>query len=141
MMDRHETISGTPPFQNAVVPPDQLRRACEVQAKGHLIHLRQGWLQAGGHDDVLAALMVRSAAPLRVLLEHVARIHGTTAAGENDLALAGARVAGLPAPLIRDVLTLEEAPEHGARLVRHLPEYLAASEQLWTFVDRWSVGS
>src|SRR6187399_1981876 len=56
MMDRHETISGTPPFQNAVVPPDQLRRACEVQAKGHLIHLRQGWLQAGGHDDVLAAL-------------------------------------------------------------------------------------
>ena len=36
-----------------------LRAACEVQAKSHLIHLRQGWIENVGHDDRLAALIVR----------------------------------------------------------------------------------
>jgi hypothetical protein len=137
IVDRHLVIAGQPPFQGFVVPIDQLRRACEVQAKGHLIHLRQGWLEAAGHDEALAALLVRSAAPLRALLVNVARLHGVAETGDGNRALAGARVAGLPDSLIRDVLALDDAPHRGLRLVDHLPAYLSASEALWAFVDAW----
>lgn len=137
IVDRHVVIAGQPPFQGVGVPLDQLRRACEVQAKGHLIHLRQGWLEAAGHDDGLAALVVRSAAPLRALLVNVARLHGVAEAVDGDRAMAGARLAGLPESLIRDVLALDDAPHRGLRLVDQLPAYLSASETLWAFVDAW----
>ncbi|MCC7009215.1 MAG: hypothetical protein IT184_10390 [Acidobacteria bacterium] len=139
LMNRHAVIVGTPPFAEAVVPPEQLRRACEVQAKGHLIHLRQGWLHARGRDAALARLLVESAKPLRAVLANVARLHGVH--HEHDLAQAGARVAGLPAALVDEVLALDDAPEQARHLVRRLPDYLAAAEQLWSFVDRWSIES
>jgi len=138
MIDRHVAIAGTPPFANVVVAPEALRRACEVQAKGHLIHLRQGCLQAAGHDDRLARLIASSASPLQTLLANVARLSGAHATTEEDLAIEGARVAGLSDVLVRNVLSLDDSPELATRLVRDLPEYLAASEQLWAFVDRWS---
>jgi len=141
LMDRHIVILGDPPFTEAVVPPEQLRQACEVQAKGHLIQLRQGWLQSGGRDTALQQLLVRSAAPLRALLSNVGHLHGRSHTDEADMALAGARVAGLPGDLVAEILSLDEKPSHAASLVRRLPEYLAASEQLWAFVDQWSVGS
>ena len=137
IVDRHVVIAGQPPFASVVVPLDQLRRACEVQAKGHLIHLRQGWLEAAGHDEALAALLVRSATPLRALLANVARLHGIAETGDVNRAVAGAKLAGLPESLIRDVLALDEAPNRGHRLLEHLPVYLSASEALWAFVDGW----
>ena len=137
IVDRHVVIVGEPPFRGAAVPLDQLRRACEVQAKGHLIHLRQGWLEAAGHDEALAGLLVRSAAPLRALLTNVARLHGVGDTSDGERALAGARLAGLPGDLIRDVLALDDTPNRGHRLIDALPAYLSASEALWAFVDRW----
>ena len=135
--DRHVIIAGQPPFEDLVVSLDHLRRGCEVQAKGHLIHLRQGWLEAAGHDEALADLIVRSSAPLRALLSNVARLHDPTAASHPDSPLVGARLAGLPEALIGDVLAVDEAPERSHHLVRQLPAYLTASEQLWAFVDGW----
>jgi hypothetical protein len=137
IVDRHVVIAGQPPFDTVVVPLDQLRRACEVQAKGHLIHLRQGWLEAAGHDEELADLLVRSAAPLRALLANVARLHGLADTGDGERALAGARLAGLPEALVRDVLALDDAPHRARQLVDQLPAYLSASEALWAFVDAW----
>jgi hypothetical protein len=139
MLDRHMVIAGTPPFQDAVIGADQLRRACEVQAKGHLIHLRQGWLERVGHDDQLADLIVRSVSPLRTLLAAVARLHAP--APSHGTALDGARLAGLDEALIHEVLTLDDAPEHSHALVRRLPDYLAAAERLWAFVDGWRPAS
>jgi hypothetical protein len=137
IIDRHVVISGAPPFQAATVPVDRLRDACEVQAKGHLIHLRQGWIDAAGHDERLAALLARSATPLRILLSNVARLSDPGGAHNDGQAMAGARLAGLPEDLIRNVLALEETPEHAEHLLGQLPEYLRASEQLWAFVDGW----
>ena len=137
IVDRHVVLAGTPPFHGIEVALDQLRRACEVQAKGHLIHLRQGWIESAGHDEALAGLLVRSAAPLRALLTNVARLHGVTASGDSDRALAGARLAGLPESLILDILALDDMPNRGHRLVDAMPSYLAASETLWAFVDAW----
>ncbi len=141
IVDRHVVILGEPPFHDLVVSPDHLRRACEVQAKGHLIHLRQGWLDAAGHDDALAELITRSAAPLSALLTNVARLHDAAAADGPDGALVGARLAGLSEPLIRDVLSLDDAPERSRQLVPSLSAYLAASERLWAFVDGWRAPS
>jgi hypothetical protein len=138
IVDTHVTIAGEPPFQDLVIAPEHLRRACEVQAKSHLIHLRQGWIDSAGHDEDLTALIARSAAPLRALLSNVARLSGVDPAA-HDLALAGARRAGLDENLIHDVLSLEASPEHARHLVRRLADYLTATERLWAFVDAWTV--
>jgi hypothetical protein len=140
IIDRHLVIRGVAPFGDATISTAALRHACEVQAKGHLIHLRQGWLESAGDAARLADLLVRSAGPLRTLLANVARLAGAPDRGE-DAALIGARLAGLSEPLIRDVLALDEAPEKGPRCLPMLPDYLAASEQLWAFVDTWRSAS
>lgn len=136
IVDRHDTIAGTPPFDGLVVDPRHVRRACEVLAKSHLIHLRQGWIDGAGHDDRLADLLVDSAEPLRACLASVARLQGH-AAGAEDAAVAGARFAGLDVALIGEVLGLDSAPEHSRHLVRQLPDYLEASRKLWAYVDAW----
>jgi hypothetical protein len=118
------------------VDPDDLRRACEVQAKGHLIHLRQGWIAAAGHDEELAALVVHSAPALAALLASVARLDAHAAA-EPNAARAGARLAGLPDALIGRVLALIREPDGAPAVVADLPAYLQATETLWTFVDTW----
>src|SRR5215472_3852480 len=45
MVDQHVLIDGTDPLADLHIDPADLRRACEIQAKGHLVHLRQGWLE------------------------------------------------------------------------------------------------
>ena len=135
ILDRHVLIAGTSPLDGLEVKADDLRRACEVQAKSHMLHLRQGWVEAESHDTDLADMIAHSAGPLRALLANVARLHGVVSATDGPAHAAG--LAGLPVDLVRDVLALEAAPEHARRLVPRLPEYLAAAERLWTFVDRW----
>ena len=137
ILDEHVIIMGRDPFVGATIQDEDVRRACEVQARGLLIHLRQGWLDAAGHADDLAALLAHSASPLRHLLTHVAHLEGVRAESDDEVvAFASGRV-GLPGDLVKAVLRLETAPEDARPLVRRLPECLAAAEQLWTFVDTW----
>ena len=46
ILDRHVVIAGRDPFVGCEINREDLRRACEVQARSHLIHLRQGWIEA-----------------------------------------------------------------------------------------------
>jgi hypothetical protein len=71
----------------------------------------------------------------------VARLHGIAATSDGDRALAGAKLAGLPEDLIRDILALDDAPNRGHRMVDAMPAYLSASEALWAFVDAWRLPS
>ena len=137
MLDRHCVIAGTPPFAGVTVRAEDLRRACEAQARGHLIHLRQGWIQAGGHDDELIALLGRSAAPFRALLSNVARLHRAAHDTDADLAAFAHDRIGMSAEIAGGVLALDTHPDEGPALVRRLGEYLAAAQQLWNFVDAW----
>jgi hypothetical protein len=137
IVDRHVVIAGEPPFVDLVFDPQQLRRACEVQAKSHLIHLRQGWVEAAGHDADLIALIRRSAGPLRALLSNVARL-GPATPHDADLAAAGARIAGLDGTLVHEILAVEATPDSARHLVRRLAEYVAVTERLWAFVDGWA---
>ena len=134
IIDRHVVIVGTPPFANSKIRPEELRRACEAQAKGHLIHLRQGWIDAAGHGDDLSRRIAASASPLRVLLSHVATLDGHT--GDDLAAYAGTRF-GTDAEILRAVLALERQPEGARALLPRLPQYLAACEHVWAFVDGW----
>jgi hypothetical protein len=137
ILDRHLVLAGGDPFLDASIAAPDLRRACEVQAKAQLIHLRQGWLEAAGHPDDLADVIERSAGPLRVLLVNVARLNGATPQDTEAIALAAAQMIGMPADLVRALLDLESAPERSRGLVPRLPEYLAAVERLWGFIDAW----
>ena len=59
------------------VDPADLRRACEVQARSHLLHLREGFLETRGQRRrARRCSIVRSAAPFAALLTSVARLQG-----------------------------------------------------------------
>jgi signal transduction histidine kinase len=137
ILDTHVVIDGTPPFEKIEVRPDDLRRACETQARSYLIHLRQGWLEAAGHHDDVAQLLAQSAQPFRALLSNVARLERASAETTHELATFAERVLGISATLVRLTLDLERHPEHAAALAPRMPEYLEAAEQLWDFVDSW----
>ena len=137
MMDHHVVITGESPFGGIAVNPDDLRRACEEHARSHLIHLRQGWIEAGGHEAHTAELLAHSAAPLRALLESVAKLTGAKGETADDLTRFANQTIGMPAELVGAVLSLEHRPADAHRLVHRLAEYLTATERLWAFVDEW----
>jgi len=134
IIDRHVVIMGTPPFAGMAVRPEELRRACEAQAKGHLIHLRQAWVEAAGHGDQLARRLIASAMPLHVLLSHVATLDGHAGA---DLAAYAATRFGKDADVLGAVLALETQPDGARALLPRMSQYLSACEHVWAFVDGW----
>jgi hypothetical protein len=142
LIDHHVVIDGESPLADARVSPDDLRRACEAQARGHLIHLRQGWIDGSGHDHGLAHLIEQSAMPLRRVLMNLARLNGDAPDGDAALVAFAERQAGLPASLVTAILALDRG-SHASRaaashaLVPRLGEYLAASERLWSYIDTW----
>jgi hypothetical protein len=121
----HVVVSGRNPFAGLAVDPADLRRACEVQARSHLLHLREGFIETAGRGDVLVDLIARSAAPLAALLRSAQRLgHSSIAAAAADQTLA--RVAKLQGAL---PLSSDEA--------RSLfPGYLEAIERLTRAIDQ-----
>src|SRR4029450_9549000 len=73
---RHVVIAGDNPFAGVSLADSDLRRACEQQAKSHLIHLREGFLEAGRQSRELVRLVVSSTAAFRTLLGNIARLDG-----------------------------------------------------------------
>ena len=121
----HVVVAGDNPFTGLQVDPADLRRACEIQARSHLLHLREGYLETRGRSDALAELIVRSAPAFVALVGSAARLqkHGLVAPGVDmaeirDLAAAGA-------------LTSERARQL-------FPDYLATVERLVQQIDQWS---
>ena len=48
MIARHVVVAGEDPFAGLEVADADLRRACETQARSHLLHLRQGFIETDG---------------------------------------------------------------------------------------------
>jgi hypothetical protein len=130
IVTRHEVVSGVDPFDGVDVKPDDLRRACEVQARAHLLHLREGYLEAGGDPAAIARLVAASAPPLRALLASLARLAEVRSQRATD-DTTRARV-------FDDVLAADGAGMPTSDPARLFPEYLAAMEALVHYVDRWS---
>jgi hypothetical protein len=135
----HMLVAGSNPFDGLRVDSGDLRRACEVQARSHLLHLREGFLETRGRADALAVLIVRSAAPFAALLATLARLQGLTA---TDPAAAGRhaeRTLELPPGVVTDVVKLAHVTEiSSAEATRIFPAYLDAAERLAAYVDAWS---
>ena len=118
----HELVSGSDPFSGLVVDPADRRRACEVQARSHLLHLREAYIETRGQSDIVAALVARSAPPLAALLTNVALLH--------------------PAPTAAGVLTRVSELSPAGTISAHeadrlFPDYLLAVEQLVQALDQW----
>jgi hypothetical protein len=116
----HVVVSGRNPFEGLRVEANDLRWACEVQARGHLLHLRQGYVESRGRDDALSVLIVRSAPAWKSLLENVARLEHKPAVADDVTKLEGVK---------------EISNEEAARI---FPTYLDAVEKLTQQVDGWS---
>ena len=119
----HELVSGPNPFAGLSIAPADLRRACEVQARSHLLHLREGFLETEGRNDRLAELVARSAAALAALLKNVGRMAQAPAPGAVL-----ARVAELAR---NGTISSDEAR-------RLFGDYLTAMAALVGELDRWS---
>ncbi len=145
----HALIAGQPPFDSVAVEADDIRRACEIQARGHLLHLREGFVEAAGNGHALAVLLVDSAAPLNALLTALVRLDrsakgsGAAAAERSavDPEAAGRhteRLLGVQPGTITDVVKLTKVHEiSAADAERMFPTYLAAMQRLVEYVDSW----
>lgn len=135
----HTVVSGRNPFESATVDAADLRRACEVQARSHLLHLRQGYVEARDNPDALAVLIVDSSAAFAALLHSVARLQGVAA---HDAAAVGRhveRTLNATDTSVSEVMGLVGVTEiSSANAIRIFPGYLDAVERLVKLVDGWS---
>ena len=115
----HTVVAGRNPFDGLRVEPNDLRWACEVQARSHLLHLREGLVETRGRDDALAVLIVRSAPAWTSLLDNVARLENKAAPADDVTKLVGVK---------------EISNDEAARI---FPTYLDAVERLTKQVDTW----
>src|SRR5688572_20516175 len=134
----HERVFGVDPFDGAAISHEDLRRACETQVKSHLVHLREGFIEAGGRPQAIADLVRASAPAFTALLRHVSWLSGSHEAGRLSATRQGAGVAGIPENIIADVIALEQsATVPTTDPAKLFPEYLTAVEQLARAVDAW----
>jgi hypothetical protein len=141
----YTVVRGRDPFQGVSVSVEDIRRATEGQAKSHLIHLREAFLESHGETTRIAQLIAASAAPLRALLTNIARLpdkaHGVMDfASLSDEALAKVAEArmGIAPKLIRDVLAASAGGQSTIVDPSHLlANYIEAAQKIWEYVDRW----
>ena len=138
----HVVVFGTDPFAGLDVSESDLRRACELQAKSHLIHLRESYLETGGNPRAVSALIGASAGGFRRLLESLVslvRPVGRPAGDHADIADDAEALLGVPADLTREVLASAAAggPSTIADPTTLLERYISAVDRVWEFVDEW----
>ena len=134
----HQHVFGSNPFDGLSIAPEDLRRACETQVKSHLVHLREGYIEAAGHPQVIAELVEASAAGFAALLRNVARLYGVNINDRTAATHEGARLAALPEDVVAAVLALEHSQSlPSTDPARLFPRYLAAVEQLAAWIDSW----
>lgn len=134
-------VRGADPFQGISIPVEDVRRATEGQAKSHLIHLREAFLESHGETTRIGRLIASSAAPLRALLTNIARLHdnapGETLSDQALGTMAETRM-GIPAALIREILASSGGGQSTiADPSALLAHYVEAAQKIWEYVDRW----
>jgi hypothetical protein len=138
ILDSHEVVVGANPFVGLAIRPEDLRRACEVQTKSHLIHLREDYVQSQGRPADIEALIRESAPGFSALVRHLARLDGAAASALPELARYATETIGLDARTVGDLLAFAESDGMPAvDATRLFPSYLFCMERLAEFVDRW----
>ena len=73
ILDTHHVLFGHDPFDGLTIHTDDLRRACEVQVKSHLLHLREDYIECGARRRKSPAWS-RVGAGVSAVLRHLARL-------------------------------------------------------------------
>ena len=134
----HTLVYGSDPFASVSISSGDLRLACEAQAKSHLLHLRQGYVQTGGRLPAVARLVAQSAPAFAALLRNVGRLSGVQTHDRMEATRQGARAAGVSGDVVDAVLALESPSALPASdPARLFPDYLIAVERLAAVVDQW----
>jgi hypothetical protein len=135
----HTVVSGENPFQGLRVDRADLRRACEIQARSHLLHLREGYLETRGRSDALAELIARSAAPFAALVASVARLLGDGSSQGAAAAAAVEQLLSLAPGTVVEVVNRADGKAISSDDARRIfPAYLDAVDRLTQHIDRWS---
>jgi hypothetical protein len=135
----HLVIAGANPFQGLTVAAADVRRAVEVQARSHLLHLREGYLETQGRADALAALLVRSAPAFAALVTSMARLEGRDPHDPMAAARHAESLLGIDRGTMTEIVELAGAQEIPSAKAGHLfPPYLDAVQRLVRYVDNWS---
>lgn len=134
-------VRGVDPFQGISISVEDVRRATEGQAKSHLIHLREAFLESHGETTRIGRLIASSAAPLRALLTNIARLNdnepGETLSDQALAAMAEARM-GISATLVREILASSGGGHSTiADPSALLAHYVEAAQKIWAYVDGW----
>jgi hypothetical protein len=135
----HAVVSGRNPFEGLRVDPADLRRACEIQARGILVHLREGFIETEGRSDRLVALLHRSRVALTPLLANVARLVSGQAMDAVRSAEEVERHLGVANAGLVEIVSSSEAQPLTADAARRIfPAYLTALDRLAGLVDTWT---
>jgi len=134
----HILVAGRNPFDGMTVDAADLRRAAEVQARSHLLHLREGYLETRGRADAVAVLIEQSAPAFAALLSSLARLDRQPSYDAAAVARHAERLLGVPGGAVAEVVALAGAREISAQDADRLfPAYLDAVEKLVSYVDKW----
>lgn len=133
-----QVLVGRHPFEGLAIAPADLRHACEVQVKSHLVHLRENYLEGGGRPGNVAALVRESAPAFTALLRHLARLDSVPIETNTALIAYASERIGLDGVTVGDIIALS-TPESMTTVDagRIFPAYLTAVERLADFVDSW----
>jgi hypothetical protein len=137
ILDTHHLVFGVDPFAGLTIRTEDLRRECETLAKGHLLHLRENYIECQGRQSRIGALVAEAAPAFGLILRRLARLDGVAATTNADLSDYAARRPGLDARTVGDILALAGNRNSGVDATRLYPAYLATVEKLWLFIDRW----
>jgi hypothetical protein len=134
----HAVVAGASPFEGLSVEPADLRRATETQARSHLLHLREGYLETRGRGDAVADLIVRSSAALAALVRSAARLHNVASDDSHAATRHVETSAGIPPGSLGNVVKLAAGGSLSIDEARRIfPPYLEALEKLANAIDSW----
>ena len=137
ILDTHRLVYGANPFTGLTIRVEDLRRECETLVKSHLVHLRENYIECRGRQSDVGALVAVAAPAFVLILRRLARLDGSPADTNADLSAYAARRPGLDPRIVGDVLAMAGQQPAGVDAIRIYPDYLAAVERLWRFIDGW----
>lgn len=137
ILETRRLLYGTDPFAGLSIRTEDLRREIETLVKGHLVHLRENYIDCRGRQADISALVAEGAPGFALILRRLAKFDGFPAGTNAELGAYAVKRPGLDARTVGDLLAVGAQQGSGVDGPRIYPAYLHAVEQLWNFIDRW----
>jgi hypothetical protein len=137
IIDTHVTVHGEDPFRGVTIDARDVRRAVEVLATSHLLHLRENYIESGGRPGDVDRLVRDSAPAFASLIRRMARLDGAAADATTALSQWAETRAGLDPRVVGDLLALAGDRSGAVDTNRLFPAYVSTLESLIRVIDQW----